>query len=91
MKRVEDYIEAYTRRCSNELEEGVAAMTGDRYAPWLTPEHARSVAVITREETIKEACKWLELNCDNICIKRMRGCEASNIVEAFRKEMETTV
>ena len=79
MKRVEDYIEAYTRRCSNELEEGVAAMAGERYAPWLTPEHARSVAVITREETIKEACKWLE--------SYVFG-NRKDFVETFRKAME---
>ena len=94
MKRVEDYIAAYTRRYSNELDEGVAAMTGDRYAPWLTPEHARNVAVITREETLKEVWAWIR---ENIGLDINYECESEWVVQFdsieemeadFRKTME---
>lgn len=73
MKRVEEYIEAYTRRCSNELTDG-------GHADWLTPDHARSVVVIAREETIKEACDWLQ----------QHGM-TSHVIDCFCKDMESGV
>lgn len=61
MKAVEEYIEKYTRNCSNLLyRDNVEGFDKTVYQPWLTPEHARSVAQIAREETIKEVCEWLD-------------------------------
>ena len=64
MEVVEDYINKYTRNYSNEiLVNGDESYTNipskGEYHPWLTPDHARSVAEIAREETIKEVYKWL--------------------------------
>ena len=66
MKAVEEYIEEYTKNCSNEYltdskPNGLGGYISCRkFTPWLTPEHARSVAEIAREETIKEVCEWLD-------------------------------
>lgn len=65
MEEVEDYIKKYTRNYSNKiLVNGDESYTNipskGEYHPWLTPEHARSIAEIAREETIKEVCEWLD-------------------------------
>lgn len=57
--RVEEYIAKYTRHCSNVICT-FPTETPNPYQAWLTPDHARSVAQIAREETIQRACKWLE-------------------------------
>jgi hypothetical protein len=72
MEVVEDYINKYTRNYSNEiLVNGDESYTNipskGEYHPWLTPDHARSVAEIAREETIKEVCGWLYNHNDYIC------------------------
>lgn len=63
MKKVEQYIKDYTKICSNE---NVCSY----YEPWLTPDHARCVAEIAREETIREVCEWIKnhLNDDYISV-----------------------
>jgi hypothetical protein len=62
MEKVEQYIKEHTRNCSNEIiiptQDGCSYTKG--YTSWLTPDHARSVAQIAREETIKEVCEWNE-------------------------------
>lgn len=63
MDKVEEYIKNYTRNCSNEAT-GIQLIdaqgkTIKGYHPWLSPDHARAVAKIAREETISEACEWL--------------------------------
>ena len=66
MDRVEKYIQDFTRGCSNELS-AVEYSDGRKvteYHEWLTPDNARSVAVITREEMIDKAC---EAFCKIIC------------------------
>lgn len=62
----EEYIKAYTKTCSNENVYG-------SHEPWLTPEHARNVAQITKEETANKVVDWLyeqlnfgKLECGNI-------------------------
>ena len=59
MNKVEKYIQDYTRRCSNSVP---LAANINGFESWLTPDHARKVAEIAREEAIEEACKWLEDN-----------------------------
>ena len=56
-KRVEEYIENYTNRCSNAYWDKNG---GDSYSPWLTPDHARSIAQIAREDAIDETVDWLK-------------------------------
>ena len=48
MSKVEDYIKDCTRNCSNEM-----IAPRHEYQPWLTPDHARAVAEIAREEVIE--------------------------------------
>lgn len=62
----EEYIKAYTKTCSNENVYG-------SHEPWLTPEHARNVALITKEETVNKVVDWLyeqlnsgKMECSNI-------------------------
>lgn len=62
----EEYIKAYTKTCSNENVYGL-------HEPWLTPEHARNVAQITKEQTVNKVVDWLyeqlnlgKLECGNI-------------------------
>jgi len=57
MEKVEQYIRKNTNQFSNE--------DGFDYVPWLTPDHARCVAQIAREETIKEVCEWIKYNNEN--------------------------
>jgi len=70
MKAVEEYIKNYTRNCCNEFSEtksnglgGYISRKG--FAPWLIPDHARKVAEIAREETIKDILHKLSVFLDN--------------------------
>ena len=67
MSRIEEFIKEYTRNCSNEIiiptQDGCSYTKG--YTSWLTPDHARKVAEIAREETIKEVCEWIKYNNEN--------------------------
>jgi len=62
MEKVEQYIKEHTRNCSNEIiiptQDGCSYTKG--YTSWLTPDDARKIAEIAREETIKEVCEWLD-------------------------------
>ena len=61
MKKVEQYIKDYTRNCSNLVyKDTINGKEFNTYHEWLTPDHARRVAEIAREETIKEVCEWLD-------------------------------
>lgn len=85
MSKVEKYIENYTRNCSNE--ERITVGNNIRYTrhPWLTPDHARAVAEIAREEVIDKAVTWL----NNIYITQ----EPISLddIEDFKKYMEESV
>ena len=56
MKNVEQFIQEHTKNTYNYNSYAPSP------TPWLTPEHARCVAQIAREETIKEVCEWLKKN-----------------------------
>ena len=52
MSKAEKFIQDYTRNCSNiEYTQGVYKPS---YHAWLTPDQARRVIEITREETLQE-------------------------------------
>lgn len=58
MKKVEKFIQDYTRNCSNEM--AFEAEDGSKlYHAWLTPEQARSAVEIAREEVIEKAIGWI--------------------------------
>lgn len=59
-RTTEDYISGFTRHCSNEFDSHMAPPPV--YAPWLTPDHARSVAQIAKENIIKKATQWLAVH-----------------------------
>ena len=87
-RTTEDYISAYTRHCSNELV-AVQDISGKRvvsYHEWLTPENARSVALIAKENTI-EAVKETLLSEVLPCF--MNGGEADEVVEKLDEIMMT--
>ena len=54
MEKVEKYIQEHTKNTYNYNSYEQDPI------PWLTPEEARKVAEIAREETIKEVCEWLD-------------------------------
>lgn len=51
----EEYINDFTRGCSNELEDG-------EFEYWLTPWQAETACNLKKEETINKACEWLKAN-----------------------------
>ena len=62
MELVEDYIREHTKNTYNYNSYAPSP------TPWLTPEHARCVAQIAREETIKEVCGWLRNNANKYIV-----------------------
>ena len=87
-RTTEDYISAYTRHCSNELV-AVQDISGKRvvsYHEWLTPENARSVALIAKESTI-EAVK--EALLSEVLPFFMHGGEADEVVAKLDEIMMT--
>ena len=60
-KRVEKFIQDYTRNCSNELC-AVEDRFGKKvisYHEWLTPDQAKRAVEIAREEMLNEICEWI--------------------------------
>ncbi len=95
MKKVEDFIKEYTRNCCNEFSEtksnglgGYISRKG--FAPWLTPDQARKVAEIAREETINEACEWLYNHNDYICgsTNGIARYDMDKLIEDLKKHLE---
>lgn len=67
MSKAEEYIESYTKGCSNEL-------VGGGYHEWLTPENALTAVELAREELMKDASKlkWQDIQrivqiADHLC------------------------
>ena len=61
MSKAKDYIEAYTKKCSNAVEgcNQDAYYSEGLYQPWLTPENALAAIEIERQEVIERAVEWL--------------------------------
>lgn len=93
MKAVEDYIKKYTRNYSNEiLVNGDESYTNipskGEYHPWLTPDHARSVAEIAREEITERALIAFQVVC-NRPAKLFPNCEAyCNACKQFKQAIK---
>ena len=99
MDKAEEYIQNYTRNCSNELcyltDDGYKMKLSDcpKYHPWLTPDHAREVAKIAMEEAIEKAVEWLRNNMiaiqvGNICLLNCHDGNVHDVIENFIKAME---
>lgn len=86
MEKVEQYIKEYARNCSNEWYDDLA----QGYEPWLTPDHARCVAQIAREETIKEVCEYIKDNLyKNLYVYNGEaGFPTLQFIEDLKKHME---
>ena len=62
MSKAEEFIESYTRKCSNEIDQlGADIAAFSEYHPWLTPDQARRAVEIAREEIYE----WLSVNFFN--------------------------
>lgn len=94
MKEVEKFIQDYTRNCSNEIGYCYNKTRNHNHVfyPWLTPDHARKVAEIAREETIKEVCEWIEKNVYSYTWcefqQHERGVEIGKLIEDLKKHLE---
>ena len=77
--KVEKYIQEHTNKCSNE--------DGFSYVPWLTPDDARAVAAIAREEVIERACEWLKNNVTEKGAFSVLSFKKEDI-ESFKQAME---
>ena len=91
MSKAEKFISDFTRNCSNEyLTDGKLDGFGGyisrrKFTPWLTPDQARSVAHIAREETIKEVCEWIKYNNEN------GGCSFDGWENDLKKHLNSKV
>lgn len=66
MEKVEQYIQEHTMNCSNLVyKDTINGKEFNTYNEWLTPDQARAVAKIAREETINEVCEWIKYNNEN--------------------------
>ena len=68
MSRAEKFIKSKIRIGSNTSSNGwrrKGVFIPSYSLPWLTPDDARKVAEIAREETIKEVCEWIKYNNEN--------------------------
>ena len=67
MSKAEEFIQDYTRNCSNEMESPLYANPKLNFYPWLTPDQARRAVEIAREEIYE----WLSENFFNYFEARM--------------------
>lgn len=95
-RTTEDYISAYTKHCSNELV-AVQDISGKRvvsYHEWLTPESARSVALIAKKNTIRETALWLATNAPlyfyHDPVKDDYGFEFTDMVRDMKEALDRT-
>lgn len=73
----EEYIKAYTKTCSNENVYG-------SHEPWLTPDHARNVAHIVKEETINKTIDWLY---EQLNLGKMECGNIENLIKGLKETM----
>lgn len=84
--KVEQYIQKYTKNCSNETRITIGKVSHWEKHPWLTPDQARAVAEIAKEEMIEKSAEWTKLyilNHDIIDIFEMET--------EYKKYMEESV
>ena len=90
MSNAEQFVREHTRNCSNEITQYYSDLE-KHYHPWLTPDHAREVAKIAREETLDKVRKCLiEWAGDYVARTTGRGVSerkelANDVLEYFRR------
>ena len=103
-KKVEEYIKQFTRNCSNEHVTTVqraqdlmtVVATEPNYEPWLTPDHARSVAKIAREEALEEflsdkALKYVKENHSPSEVSDFQNAMNIAVAKAYDKAREEVI
>jgi len=91
MSKAEEFIESYTRNCSNEIDQlGADIAAFSEYQPWLTPDQARRAVEIAREELIEKACEYLDLHCNEVKTEDngIAGWIDNEFITNFRKVMK---
>ena len=92
MSRAEEFIESYTRNCSNEIDQlGADIAAFSEYHPWITPDQALRAVEIERKETIDKVIGWIEeLNNNNHIVRYSDSCEPplSELTEWFKNYMK---
>ena len=91
-EKVEKYIRDYTKNCSNETRITIGKISHWEKQPWLTPDHAREVAEIAKEELIKKAMAFINSrfyfnNLHNSVENNSYNC-MEELFEDFRKSLE---
>ncbi|SEA78791.1 hypothetical protein SAMN04487851_11423 [Prevotella sp. tc2-28] len=91
MSKAEEFIQDYTRNCSNEFEPQKAPPSV--YNPWLTPNEARKAVEIAREEVIEKACEYLDLHCNEVKTEDngIAGWIDNEFIDNFRKAMRNEI
>jgi len=86
--KAEQFINDYTKSCSNELS--ISLLNDGKlvkcYHEWVTPEVARGAVKIAREETINKACEWLDKHSWDYIRGDMLADK--HMIKDFRKAME---
>ena len=85
MEKVEKFIQVNTKTLSNNIIIKGRECAYVEYRPWLTPDDARKVAEIAREETIKEVCEWIKYNNEN------GGCSFDGWENDLKKHLNSKV
>ena len=92
MSKAEEFIESYTRNCSNEIDQlGADIAAFSEYHPWITPDQARRAVEIAREELIDKAIGWIEeINNHHHIMRYSDSCEPpiSELTEWFKNYMK---
>lgn len=78
---VEEYINSYTRSCSNQTSWNIGEPI--YYCPWLTPDHARVVAQIAKDEVTEKACLVAEKYFTNYLPKK----DIERVINNFKEEL----
>lgn len=89
MTKAEQYIQDYTRNCSNELG-AIESIEGTRvisYYEWLTPDQARSAVEIAKEEMIEKAREYLD-GLIELLNDHGHGLKKERIIGGLKQAME---
>lgn len=79
MSKAEEFIEDYTRSCSNEL-------VGGGYRKWLTPENALAAVELARGEVLKRLMNMLDTSIDNKHFFEQLDDYINELVDELKKE-----
>ena len=89
MSKAEEFIQDYTRTCSNETTK--YGSYDHTYHEWLTPDQARKAVEIAREELIDKVIGWIEeINNHHHIMRYSDSCEPpiSELIDWFKNYMK---